>query len=141
MPSRVIAGAERKRLVIGAATAARLHRGGHGLLDVGTGPDQHIGVITIDDHDVARLDPARRIVDPPDDRDVEGARHNRDMGSRRAFLEHQTHDPPARVVQQLGRSHRAGDEDEFVRQFGPGRAQRPSGQVLLQPVGEILEVE
>ncbi len=98
-------------------------------------------MITIDDDDVARLDPARRIVDPPDDRDVEGARHNRHMGRRRAFLEHQTHDPAARIVQQLSRSHRAGDEDEFGRQFGPGRAQRPSGQMLLQAVGEILEVE
>ena len=98
-------------------------------------------MITIDDHDVARLDPARRIVDPPDDRDVEGTRHNRHMGGRRAFLEHETHDPPARVVQQLGWSHRSRDEDEFMRQFGPGRTQRPPGQVLLQPVGEILEVE
>ena len=88
-----------QRLVIGAATAARLHRGGHGLLDVGTGPDQHIGVITIDDDDVPRLDPARRIIDPPNYRNVEGARDNRDMGSRRAFLEHQAHDPPARVIQ------------------------------------------
>ena len=128
-------------LVIGAAAAARLNCGPNRLLYVGAGPDQHIGVISIDDDDVARLDPARRIADPPDDRDVEGARHNRDMGSRRAFLEYQTHDPPASVVQQLRRSHRAGDEDELGWQFGPGRAERPSGQMLLQPVGEILEVE
>ena len=90
IPSRVTGGTERKRLVIGAAPAPRLDRGGHGLLDVGARPDQHIGVIAVDDDDVARLDPARRVVDPPDDRDVEGARHNRDMGGRRAFLEHQT---------------------------------------------------
>jgi hypothetical protein len=111
------------------------------LLDIGAGPDQHIGVITIDDDNVARLDPARRIVDPPHDRDVEGARHNRDVGSRRALLEHQAYNPPARVVQQLSRSHRAGDEDKFGWQVGPGRTQRPSGQMLLQPVGEILEIE
>ena len=98
-------------------------------------------MITIDDHDITRLDPARRIVDPADDRNVEGARHNRHMGGRRALLEHQTHDPPACVVQQLGRSHRARDEDEFVRQFRPGRTQRPSRQVLLQPVGEVFEIE
>ena len=77
-----------------------------------------LAVIAVDDDDVARLDPARRIVDPPDDRDVEGARDDRDMRGRRAFLEHQAHDPPMRVIQQLGRPHRAGDKDEFGRQFG-----------------------
>jgi len=49
--------------------------------------------------------------------EVEGARDDRDMRGRRAFFEHQPPHPPMRVVEQLGRSHRTRDEDEFGRQI------------------------
>ena len=100
-------------------------------------------VVAIDDRRCRRARCGRvASCDPADHRNVEGARDDRDMRGRRAFLEHQPHDPPVRVIQQLGRPHRARDQDEFVRQVGasaPGAV--PAGEMLLQPVGEILEIE
>ncbi len=126
--------------VKGAAARARGHRRGDRLLDIGARADQHRPVLAVDDHDVARFDPARRLGDAADDRDIEGAGDDRDMGGRRAFLEHQPLDPPVRVIQQLGRPHGVGDEDEFGRHLGGGHAGGLPGQKLLQPVGEILQI-
>ena len=45
-----------------------------------------------------------------------------------------------RVIQQLGRPHRLGDQDEFGRQLGRGGAGGRPVRILLQPVGEILQI-
>ena len=97
-------------------------------------------MLAIDDHDIPGLDLPRRFRDAPDDRNVESARDDRDMGGGRAFLKHQPLDPPVRVIQQLGRSHGVGDQDEFARQLGHGHAGYLAGQGLLQPVGEVLQI-
>ncbi len=79
-------------------------------------------------------------MDPSDDGDVERARDDRHVRGGRALLEHQALEAAAVIVEQLGRSHRAGDEDEFLRQLGGGGGKGAPGQVLLQPRGEIVEV-
>ncbi len=68
-----------QRLVIGAPPGARRHRRGDALLDIGARADQHRAVLAVDDDDVAGVDMARRLGDPADDGNVEGARDDRDM--------------------------------------------------------------
>ena len=85
------------------------------MLDIGTRPDQHLAVVAVNDHDVAIVDPLGRLGDAADHRDIESPRDDRDMRRRRAFFQHQRLDPPAGVIQQLGRPHRVRDEDELGR--------------------------
>ena len=70
-------------------------------------------MVAIDDDDVAVLDAARRVLDPADDGNVESPRDDRHMRGRRTFFEHQADDPAMRVIEQLGRTHCAGDQDEL----------------------------
>ena len=98
-------------------------------------------MVAVDDHRVAIVDALRCLGDAADDRNVESPRDDRDMGRRRAFLQHQSLDPPAGVIQQLGRPHRMRDEDEFGRRVCGGRTGRLPGEHLLQTICEILQIE
>ena len=127
-------------LVIGAPPRARRDRRLDRLLDIGARTDQHAAVVAVDDDDVALLDDAGRLGDPADDRNVERPRDDRDMHRRRALFEHEPLDPAMRVIQQLGRSHRLGDQDEFGRALGRAAGGGGPDKTLLQPVGEILQI-
>ena len=99
-----------------------------------------LAVVAVDDHDVAGLDPrvsTPRRGRPPGCRGRgRRSRHGRSASPPPA----PGPEPPAVVVQQLGRAHRARDQDELVGQIGRGGGRRLPGQMLQQPVGEVVEI-
>ena len=62
------------------------------------------------------------------------------MARRAAFLEHEAAQALAVVVEQLGGTHGAGDQDGVLRQVAGGRRADPAGQHAQQAVGEIVDV-
>ena len=90
-PSRVTAGRSRSAGEDGApARAQRACRRATVCWISSPGRTKTLAVVAVDDDDVARPRSRRqRSFDPADDRDVEGPRDDRDMGGRRAFLQHQ----------------------------------------------------
>ena len=93
---------DRRDVAQGLVVSAPRRAGGDGRrdgpLDIGARAGQHHPVVAVDDRDVAGLDLPRRLRDAADDRDIEGAGDDRDMGGGRTFLLYQPLDPPMRVI-------------------------------------------
>ena len=113
---------------------------GIGGLHVGQRPDLQIAGRAVNDDGVARIDDAGGVVDVADRRNAERARHDGDMRMRAAFLQHQTAQPLAVVIEQRRRTHRAGDQDGILRQVLARRRVIAAGELTHQPVGEVVEV-
>jgi len=104
-------------------------------LDVLARANEDLGVVAIDDDEIAGLDLGQDILGAAHDGDVEGPRDDRDMGGGRPLFEHQRLQSAAVVIEEFGRPHRARNEDEFLGQLGGGRGRHLAGEMLLQAVG------
>ena len=69
-----------------------------------------------------------------------GARDDGDMARRGAFLQNEPPQPVGRIVQKLGRTHRAGHDDAVLRQVGRARGGVAPRQLEQEPVCEVVEV-
>ena len=94
----------------------------------------------VDDDRVARIDDAGGVGDLADRRDAERARHDRHVRGRPAFLQHQSAQLLAVVIEQRGRAHRARDQDRVVGKLLARRRVIAPDQFAHQPVGEIVEI-
>ena len=109
------------------------------LHDIFRGTHHHLRIVAVDDDRVARFDPRQHVGRAADDRNVERACHDRHVTERRAFLEDEAAQTRAVVVEQLGRSHVARDDDHVVGlRARVGR--RASGETQQQPVGQVLQI-
>ncbi len=122
------------------AFVARLQALEKQLADFVSGTDQNLGVLGINDQPVAILDPCHGLADLANHRDVERPGNDRDMRIGRALLEHDPTQAAAVIVEKLGRAQIAGDEDDVFVDGNGGTAGLGAGEMLKQPVGEVLEV-
>jgi hypothetical protein len=70
----------------------------------------------VDDGQLALAEPAQRLLDLTDHRDLEGAGDDHEMHGRRALLDHHRAQAPAVVLEQLGRAEVAGHEHDVLGQ-------------------------
>ena len=129
-----------QRLILRLLACAQPHALDIGRLDIGLrGADSFAGD-AIDDDRVAGFHEARSILDFADRRDAERTRHDRDMGGRPAFLQHQAAQFLAVIIEQGRRTHHARDQDGIVRQLILLRRMFDAHQLPHQPVGKIVEI-
>ena len=95
---------------------------------------------TVDDDGIAGVSDAGGVGDFAHSRDAERPCDDRHMRVRAAFLEHESAQALAVVIEQRRRSHGAGDEDGIFRQAIARRCVVLAEQLVHQPVGEFVEV-
>ena len=119
---------------------AKPHPLGIGRFDLGRGPDIDRSRGAVDDDGIAGIGDAGRVRHLADRGNAERARHDRDVRIGGAFLEHQSAQPLAVVVEQGGRPHRPGDQDGVVGQLLARGRVILSDQLPHQAIAEIFEV-
>ena len=100
----------------------------------------HVAGRAVDDDGIAGVGDAGGIGDLAHGRDAERAGDDRHMRIWAAFLEHESAQALAVVIEQRRRPHGAGDEDGVFRQAVARRRVVLAEQLMHQPVGEFVEV-
>ena len=119
---------------------AEAHLFGIGRLEVRLRPQMHGAVLAVDDDGIAVFRHRHGALDLAGDGNAHGARHDDDMAGGGAVLQHQPAQLVARIVEQLGRPHRAGDDDGVARQRRGEHLGAAPHQLPQQPVGEVVEI-
>ena len=109
-PSRVTGDGAQGR-VLRLTPRAEANLVGIGRNDFLGRPDMQLAAFGVDNRGVARLDCVERAFDPGQRGNAERPRNDRDVARGAALLEHQPAQALPVVVEQLGRSHGAGDDD------------------------------
>ena len=97
-------------------------------------------VLAVDDDGVAVFRHRHGALDLAGDGNAHGARHDDDVAGGSAVLQHQPAQLVARIVEQLGGAHRAGDDDGVLRQRRREHLRAAPHQLPQQPVGEVVEI-
>ena len=134
------AGLVAQRRILRLPPGAKPHPFGIGRFDFGRGADIDRARGAVDDDGVAGIGDAGRVRHLADRGNAERARHDRDVGIGGAFLQHQSAQPLAVVVEQGRRAHRARDQDGVVGQLLARRRVILSHQLPHQAMAEIFEV-
>ena len=129
-----------QREVLQLPAGAQPHSLDIGRFHVGRGPHMDVAGRAVDDDGIAGIGDAGGIGDLAHGRDAERPRDDRHMRSWAAFLEHESAQALAVVIEQRRRSHGAGDEDGVFRQAVARRRVVLAEQLVHQPVGEFVEV-
>ena len=122
------------------AAGAEAHLFGIRRLEIWLRPQMHDAVFTVDDDGVAVFRHRHRALDLAGDGNPHGARHDDDVAGGSAVLQHQPAQLVARIVEQLGGAHRAGDDDGVARQRSGQHLGAAPHQLPQQPVGEVVEI-
>ena len=111
-----------------------------GSLDIGGRAHLHLAAGPVHNDGVAVADQIGDIGAIADTGDAERARHNGNVARLAAFLQNQAAQFRPVIFQQGGRPHGAGDDNGIVGQGGPGGDEAGAGQLVQQPVGQIVEI-
>jgi hypothetical protein len=112
-----LAGHVAQRAVLRLSPGPQAHALGISGFDFVRRPEIDRSRRAVDDHRIVRVGDADRVGDFADRRNAERAGDDRDMGVRRAFLEHEAAQPLAVVIEQRRRPHVARDQDCVVGQL------------------------
>jgi hypothetical protein len=129
-----------QRLILRLAASAQAHALGIGAFDIGGRAQEHFAGNAVDDDRIAGFDEAGDVLHLADRGDAERARDDGHMRCRPAFLQDQTAQPLAVVVEQGRGTHHARDHDGIVRQLLAARRVIHAHQLPHQAIGEIVEI-
>ena len=111
-----------------------------GRFEVGLRPQMDGALLAVDDDGVAVFRHGDGALHLADDRNAHGARDDHHMAGDRALFQHQAAQLVARIVEQFGRAHGAGDDDGVLGQRTPRHRPAAAHQLPQQPVGEVVEI-
>ena len=111
-----------------------------GGLHLGLGPQMHVARRSVDDDRIVGLDQDRDVRNEADGRDAERARDDRHMARGAPLLQDQPPQPRAVVVEKRRRPHGARHDDRVLGHAEPVGGVALSGQLVKEPVGEIVEI-
>ena len=111
-----------------------------GRLEIGLRSQMDGAFLAVDDDGIAVFRHGNGALHLAGDGDPHGARHDDDVAGRRAVLQHHAAQLVAGIVEQLGRAHRAGDDDGVLGQRGRDILRSAPHQLAQQPVREVVEV-
>ena len=127
-----------ERPALGPVADAGLEQGA----DILRRPHEHLGIVGVENHRIARLDPAEAACDPADDGNIHRTGHDGRMGGRRTLLQDDAGQAVRIVIQQFGRAQIPGEHDHpfGVRHAGRGRCVAGGRQMLEQAIAQIVEI-
>ena len=116
------------------------HLLGIGRFEVGLRAQVDRALVAVDDDGVAVFRHRDGALGLAGDGNAHGARHDDDVAGDGAVLQHQAAQLLARIVEQFGSAHRAGDDDGVLGQCRGDIVGTAPHQHAQQAVGEVVEI-
>ena len=116
------------------------NEGSAGLDDARSRPHEQLAVVAIHDQQVARADRGHRRSAVAEDRQIEGAGQDRDMGHLGRLRKDHGGDAGGVVIQELRRTQLAGDDHRVLRQLRLSVTFPGAQQVAQQPGAKIVQI-